>query len=267
MGPSNRVISGFCLYPREGDPLDELRALSIRSFVAHGHEFHLYTYGAPDIGAMNGLVVRDAGEIISREEAERLSRSKAFELGDLFLWTYLLKKGGWAVGTEVVCLRPFDFSEELIVGLGRIKPHRCNVLKIPKAHPMAAMMVDAVANPRAWTRRQNKARAKTQSLKRRIKSWIKLENMPGMEKLRPEKFLPEVARRHKISAPTFPYYVFKPVARNIASYLTNEHLHNTGMLQAILKTSHAAFLWGHVWGAPASEHSLIETLKRRHPPH
>ena len=65
---SNRVIHGLWI----GAHLSRMEDLSIRSFLAHGHEYHLYTYGRID-NVPDGVVIMDANEIISADKIFKYS--------------------------------------------------------------------------------------------------------------------------------------------------------------------------------------------------
>lgn len=95
-----------------GNALSAMESLCIRSFIANGHEFHLYVYGACS-GVPSGTVVKDANEILGGSEIKKFRSVTIFS--DLF--RYLLLKRGispWYVDMDTIALRPFDFSEEYI---------------------------------------------------------------------------------------------------------------------------------------------------------
>lgn len=93
-----------------GRTLSVMERLSIASFLAHGHEYHLYTY-EPVENAPAGTVFRPAAEIL---EASRIFQYKQFPsyagFANLFRYKLLSSRGGWWVDTDVVCLGPFDFD-------------------------------------------------------------------------------------------------------------------------------------------------------------
>jgi hypothetical protein len=93
-----------------------------RSYLYHGYEFHLYTYGDVD-GIPEGVTVKDAGEIIPHDikdqkagawlEGDRSRTAKAhiYELCDLFRYELIYKYGGWWVDMDAVCLKPYMEDE------------------------------------------------------------------------------------------------------------------------------------------------------------
>ena len=118
-----------------GPRLSAMERLSITSFLQHGHEVHLYTYGDVD-GIPPGTVVRDGNEILP---AERIFfyRDHASPSGfaNFFRYKLLLDRGGWWVDTDMVCLRPFDFDGDYVFG-GEISRGvwavNCGVIRAPR---------------------------------------------------------------------------------------------------------------------------------------
>jgi hypothetical protein len=123
----NSIIQGLWIGPR----LSPLERLSIASFLANGHAFHLYAYDPID-GVPEGTRVLPAEAILPRSRIFRYRepaygrlaklRSRVFgaKLGsyagfaNLFRFKLLLEKGGWWVDLDTVCLRPFDFPGEYV---------------------------------------------------------------------------------------------------------------------------------------------------------
>ncbi|OUC11903.1 MAG: hypothetical protein B0A82_25275 [Alkalinema sp. CACIAM 70d] len=114
MHPSNKVIQGFWIGPK----LSLMEQLSIRSFLAQGHEYHLYAYDAIE-GIPKGTTIQDANEILpsdrifTYQHGEEKGSYSGF--ADLFRSHLLAKKGGWWADLDVICLKPFDFAEEYVI--------------------------------------------------------------------------------------------------------------------------------------------------------
>lgn len=106
------VIQTLWIGPR----LSTMERLSIQSFLRHGHEVHLYTYGDVD-GIPPGTVVRDGREILP---AERIfvyrEQNSVSGFSNFFRYKLLLERGGWWVDTDMICLRPFAFETEYVFG-------------------------------------------------------------------------------------------------------------------------------------------------------
>jgi hypothetical protein len=130
--------------------LSLLERLSMASFIANGHRYHLYTYD--DVGSVPpGVEVHDAAAVIPQQEVfqYRAGKEKGGYSGfaDLFRYKLLLEKGGWWCDTDMVCLKPFRFEAPMIASerhwLWRRKLSVA-VLLFPPGHPlMQAAYADA----------------------------------------------------------------------------------------------------------------------------
>lgn len=91
-----------------------MERLSVASFVANGHDVHVYAYD--DLAELlPGAVVKDARAIIPRKRAVfRDSHGLFSGFADMFSYKLLLERGGWWVDLDTVCLRPFDLSEDFV---------------------------------------------------------------------------------------------------------------------------------------------------------
>src|SRR5215831_9214030 len=103
----NEVIQGLWIGPE----LSVMERLSISSFLKNGHEYHLYAYD--DLANVPlGTVVRDADEILARSRIFQYKHQASYAgFSNFFRYKLLLERGGWWVDTDVVCLKPFDFSD------------------------------------------------------------------------------------------------------------------------------------------------------------
>ena len=125
-----------------GDELSAMERLSISSFLAHGHQFDLYTYG-PLGGIPNGVRLRDAAEILPRDRVFLYRDYPSYAgFANFFRYKLLLERGGWWVDLDAVCLRPFDFDQEYVFAsegdaLGRYVPTN-GFIKAPAGCPLMA---------------------------------------------------------------------------------------------------------------------------------
>jgi hypothetical protein len=106
----NHIIQGLWI----GGRLSAMQRLSIRSFLANGHEYHLYVYG--DVaGVPPGTVLKDARQILP---ASAVFRNRDFDtfaaFSDFFRYRLLLENGGCWSDLDVVCLKRFDFQAEYV---------------------------------------------------------------------------------------------------------------------------------------------------------
>jgi hypothetical protein len=91
-----------------------MERLCIRSFLANGHEFHLFVYDQLT-DAPAGTVIHSANEILDRSRIFTYSGNGSVAgFANMFRYNLLLDRGGWWVDLDTVCLRPFDFSGEYV---------------------------------------------------------------------------------------------------------------------------------------------------------
>ena len=141
----NSVVQGLWV----GGRLSALERLCIRSFCAHGHEFHLYHYdelhNAPRI---DGLRLTNAAEILPRTAIFHYRRRKSLAgFADRFRWELMRQKGGWYADMDMVCLRPLQFDPEVVLGYdGAGDNINSALMKFPRGHFMATALADACAN-------------------------------------------------------------------------------------------------------------------------
>jgi hypothetical protein len=105
-----------------GSKLPALQILSIRSFLAHGHAYHLYTFDRIE-NAPVGVTLFDASAILPRDSVfsyrRGFGKGSVSAFSNLFRYKLLFDCGGWWVDTDVVCLRPFDFPTDFVFATER----------------------------------------------------------------------------------------------------------------------------------------------------
>jgi hypothetical protein len=110
----NIIVHGLWI----GKNLSPLELLCLHSFIANGHEFHLWAYDVLETKLPAGVIVEDASKIIARENVFYYKNSNQFGHGkgsyagfsDIFRYKLLYTYGGWWTDMDVVCLRPLDFT-------------------------------------------------------------------------------------------------------------------------------------------------------------
>lgn len=141
-------------------PMSTMERLVIGSYVAHGHEFHLYSYEEID-GLPPGAVLKDAEEILPFRSRYRDSRGTFAGFSDAFRYKLLLDRGGWWVDMDAVCIAPFDFDEEYVFGLEPDMTMAAGVIRVPP---------DSEVMRYAWERSQA-ARSRWRRITRRPLAW------------------------------------------------------------------------------------------------
>jgi len=99
-----------------------LERLSMASFLANGHPYHLYVYeDQPDVPP--GVKLMDAADILPREKIFQYPKQQAkggySGFANLFRYCLLERNGGWWCDTDLICLRPFDFKDEIVLASER----------------------------------------------------------------------------------------------------------------------------------------------------
>lgn len=135
-----------------GNPLSSLEKLCIQSFLDHGHEFHLYTY--TDIGGIpDGTVIKDGNEILSKECLAAVGNKQYETFSDWFRYALLAKHGGWWVDMDTICIKPFDFTEEIVFGLTEGLRVQNAQICFPKGHFLPIALEKACREhtaPQVW---------------------------------------------------------------------------------------------------------------------
>ena len=103
-----------------GGALSPMEQLSIASFLAHGHEYHLYSYG--EVSQLpNGALLKNAEEILPKEAIFQYQHHPSYAgFSNFFRYRLLLRKGGCWADTDVVCLKPFAFDAPYVFAMERI---------------------------------------------------------------------------------------------------------------------------------------------------
>ncbi len=124
-----------------GAPLTNLEKLTVQSFMDNGHEFHLYVYdhvqGVPD-----GVVVKDGNDILPASEIFYVKHGRIAPFSDYFRYALLYKLGGWWVDMDMVCIKPFDFSDEIVISCDGDDTNFSNApMKFPAGHPLLKELI------------------------------------------------------------------------------------------------------------------------------
>ena len=134
-----------------GEALGPLEQLCIRSGLAAGHAFHVYSYEPDRLkGAPPGAEIRDAAEVMPRERMTAYAECNSFVLGSNF-WRYeMLRQGrGFWVDLDLLLLRPLDLDQDYVFGKEREGSINTAVMLAP---PDSALVRDLVEFPKTMRR-------------------------------------------------------------------------------------------------------------------
>ena len=148
-----------------GERLSPLERLCAKSFMAHGHPFHLYLYeDVKEVPA--GVEIKDANAIIPQAEMAAYPIKRLDFRSDWFRFTLIALEGGWWVDMDMVCLKPLDFRQEIIT----METATC-LFKYPPRHPLAEALAFHTRNPNIpapWS-----------SWKQRARKFLRRNRIPG----------------------------------------------------------------------------------------
>lgn len=134
MKKENEIIQGLWI----GQSLSLMEQLSLKSFLACGHSFHLYVYrkirNTPE-----GVIIKDANEILPKKNIFKkkggFAKGSYSVFSNLFRYKLLLDKGGIWTDLDIVCLKPLDFENEYIFASENDKDGgffiNCGLIKTP----------------------------------------------------------------------------------------------------------------------------------------
>jgi hypothetical protein len=225
-----------------GTALPALQQLSIRSFLAHGHAYHLYTYGTL-AGVPDGTTVRNASEILPSDSVfcypQGFGEGSTSAFSNLFRYRLIFERGGWWVDTDVVCLRRLEFDQAFVFSTQRDSdlPYSCatSVFKAPAGAPFLEYCADVV--------------------KGRNKSTLQWGEIGPI-------LFDEAVNRFALGEYRVPVEVFNPI-----DYEDFRAITEPGFDMSRIARSHAVHLWNQQWKSqkidPAAEppvDSLYGTL-------
>lgn len=234
----NEVIQGLWI----GAELSVMEQLSLASFLANGHEYHLYVYDDVE-NVPAGITLRDGNEILPAASIFQYQQRQSYAgFANFFRYKLLLERGGWWADSDMVCLKPFDFSEpfvfssEISKGLEVIN---CGVFKVPAGSELMAY---------AW------GVCQTKNPERLV--WG--ETGP--------RLTGEAVRKFELEKYTQPHYVFCPLG-----FWRWRDLLEPGRETALHPDTRAIHLWNEKWreagqdkNAAYPENCFYEQLKRKY---
>lgn len=136
MTADNLVVHGMWI----GTQLSPIERLTMRSYLAHGHRFVLWHYDVLAQDPPAGVELRDASEIIPREQVFNYKHRNQWGHGkgsyagfsDIFRYKLLHEVGGWWTDMDVTCLKTLDVQAAYAFREHDVLPVVGNVMKAPK---------------------------------------------------------------------------------------------------------------------------------------
>ena len=116
-----------------GNKIGWIEELCLRSAVAAGHPFTVYSYTPRELsGLPPGVDLADAREVMPENMLLRYSDSGAIQLGaNIFRYQLLKKSLGYWVDMDFYFLKPLEFAEDYVFGFERSNSINNALMKIP----------------------------------------------------------------------------------------------------------------------------------------
>ena len=248
-----------------GDRLSRIEVLSIRSFQAHGHDFHLYTYG-PVENVPAGVVIQDANTIIPERRIFRVEGSVAI-FADWFRQEMLHACGGYWADLDMVCLKPLGFADPIVVG--RVDPQRVSnaLMRFPPGHIVTKALADLTEAPNSIVG-YDSARDRRRKLVRKYLLGNRQKHVKWGEASGPNG-LTRMLKHHDLFKLAKPHFYFFPLHFSFW-YCAFDHTFEEGT--AFFDQSYCVHLWnekirrgsGVSKDGPFRRGSLVHQLMKRY---
>jgi len=112
-----------------------MEQLSIRSFLHHGHPYHLYLYD-PVEAVPEGATILRAETILPREQVFTYRKGQSYAgFANVFAYKALWEHGGYWADCDMICLKPLTFSVPYLFPAERLQDGSSQVnnclMKVP----------------------------------------------------------------------------------------------------------------------------------------
>jgi hypothetical protein len=231
-----------------GPRFSKMERLAVTSFLRQGHTYKLYVYDEV-LNVPEGTSIEDAGKVLPRARVFLDSEQRHYStFSNIFRYKLLLERGGLWVDTDIVCLRPFRFASEYVLGYEEYEhePPRVAscVIGAPAASPLMQICYETSV-------RKNPADLR----------WGEVG--PAL--------LHDVAMRLGLASVILPYWTFCPIPhwrwQDVICPRVSRQLR---VLGGLARRPHAVHLWNEMWRRAGTDKDLryhrlclYETLVRR----
>lgn len=227
--------------------LGQMELLSIRSFLQHGHAYHLYSYDEI-ANVPKGAVLKDASAIHKHPEAIKNRDGKILgaAFSDVFRYKLIHDKGNFWADLDVVCLKPFAFSEEIVLAT---ELHRSN-LKLDYRvtdNPNIGVNGNVMLFPAHSPQMQFCYERATQFDRAKL----------GFGEIGPE-LLTRCTEKFELQRYAKPVDTFNPI-----HYFNYRDIVNPRKHFAFPESTYAVHLWSGAWGKNKLKHKLMDFVLQR----
>ncbi len=249
-----------------GGKLSPMEHLALASFVACGHRMELFTY--EDVqNVPSGVVIRDGNDILNESLIFRYTKGNSVAcFTDWFRYEMLYKEGGIWVDTDVICIKPIDFSFELFFGKEDWNVYNGAILGAIPEQKIIRFLGDQAASPNDFLP-YDTFRDKRRKLKRKYLQGNKQGNIKWGE-TGPDG-LTKAVKYMGLENHALPHTYFYPIHSKCWYSIFDETFSS---FETHFPDTYAIHLWNEMMkrkpgfdkNGSFPENSLIEQLKRRY---
>lgn len=226
-----------------GNSISQIEALCMKSFIRCGMSVKLHAYNVIK-GVPKEVEVCDANKIVLQKNIFKHMGSYA-AFSDLFRWKLMFDEGGYYVDADVICLKGFDFQEDVVIGWeSESKLITPTILGFNySGHALSKQMLDNALNPLS-IRPYDTFRIKKKKILKRLMP-KKVHALGWGESAGPIGLNNEfILNKEKYGIVPLPQNTFYRIP-----YLEWEKfvVSNGANIDDLRKTSYAAHLWNEMW--------------------
>ncbi|WP_026971224.1 glycosyltransferase [Aliagarivorans marinus] len=222
-----------------GSSLSKVEQLSLASFIANGMPFVLYVYqdvkNVPD-----GVEIKDANTILDESKVFKHVKGSFAPFSDLFRISLLQQTDGYWVDTDMVCLKPFDFSQENVFGLESDDKANTAVLRLANNDSLLTTMSEYCSHPSKLQPYDSRRTARNK-IKRKLQFKNQYRNVRFGE-TGPE-LITSILKHQQRFDEALPFSAFYPIHHSSAAAMFSK---GSQQLNALLENSYAVHLWNEV---------------------
>lgn len=235
----------------QGPRLGYLEQISIRSAMALGHPFTVYSYAPGDLaGVPDGVEVRDAREVMDDPEKVGFLSGRFAALGsDFFRYELLAKSLGYWVDLDLIYLKPLAFDRDYVFGWESAGSINGAVLKLPAGSPMLEKL--RAIPTRNWLPPFFGPRRRLGYALRRLRGDVELTDLPWG--VAGPAMITHLAAKEGTASLAMPRDCFYPLP-----YAEAQRLYQPGVTIADVSTAETHTI--HMW------HSRLKELAKAPPP-
>ena len=161
-----------------GDRLSYLEQLSIKTALALGHPYTVFSYSPDKLsGVPDGAELRDAREVMVDERRIKYLHGKFKALAsDFFRYELLAQSRGYWVDLDLIFLKPLNFKTEYVFGWEKIGSINGAVLKLPADSSMLSTLRSIPE--RNWLPPYAGPRSRLRYYLNRLRGDVELDDLP-----------------------------------------------------------------------------------------